>query len=126
MAKTRAKKVDRKEGAEARREAAEATVAVSEKGAKRAAGKGNEQQKKASRAENERRVAPQPRKEPFGKRVKTFFKGVSAELRKVQWPGRQELIVFTTVVIVSVLVIAAGIWVVDSGLTQLVSLLLRK
>ena len=37
----------------------------------------------------------------------TFYKQVVAELRKVIWPGRRELITYTTVVIVFVAVMVA-------------------
>ena len=36
------------------------------------------------------------------RRVITFYKQVVAELRKVIWPGRKELITYTTVVIIFV------------------------
>lgn len=61
-----------------------------------------------------------------GTSLKKFFKGAVSELKKVHWPGKQQIIAFTTVVVVSVLVVAAAIWVVDAGLTQLVKLVLKK
>ncbi len=53
----------------------------------------------------ERRPAPERRKLPA--RLSTFYRQVLAELRKVIWPSRNELVTYTTVVIVFVLVIIA-------------------
>ena len=53
-----------------------------------------------------------------------FFQSAWAELKKVHWPTRQQLLVYTAVVIFSVLVVAALIWVVDSILSQLLGYIL--
>jgi preprotein translocase subunit SecE len=47
-----------------------------------------------------------------------FFKEVVAELRKVAWPTRQEVIGYSTVVLVSVVVIAALIFAMDLAFTK--------
>ncbi len=51
--------------------------------------------------------------------VKTaeYFRGVWGELKKVQWPNRQQLITYTGVVFVAVAIVAFLIWIVDSGLS---------
>ncbi|HZW82124.1 MAG TPA: preprotein translocase subunit SecE [Candidatus Deferrimicrobium sp.] len=46
-----------------------------------------------------------------------FFRGVWAELKKVHWPTRSELITYTLVVFVSVAIVSFLIWIVDSALT---------
>jgi len=46
-----------------------------------------------------------------------FFRNVTAELKKVNWPSRKELLTYTVVVILTVLVVALIIWVWDVGLT---------
>ena len=46
-------------------------------------------------------------KKPLPARVSLFYRQVVAELRKVVWPTRKELITYTTVVIVFVLVVIA-------------------
>ncbi len=46
-----------------------------------------------------------------------FFRNVTAELKKVNWPSRKELTMYTIVVIITVLVVALIIWVWDVGLT---------
>ena len=46
-------------------------------------------------------------------RFALFLRQVVAELRKVVWPTRKELITYTTVVIVFVLIVAAIVAVLD-------------
>ncbi|KLU59689.1 protein translocase subunit SecE [Peptococcaceae bacterium CEB3] len=46
-----------------------------------------------------------------------YFRGVWAELKKVHWPTRQQLLVYTGVVVVSVAIVAILMWIVDSALT---------
>lgn len=46
------------------------------------------------------------------------------ELKKVHWPTKKELITYTNVVIVTVVVIAALIWVVDSVIGAIFGLLI--
>ncbi|TDQ51495.1 preprotein translocase subunit SecE [Actinorugispora endophytica] len=45
----------------------------------------------------------------------TFTKEVVAELRKVRWPSRRELITYTIVVIVFVLVLTGYVSLLDFG-----------
>ena len=51
-----------------------------------------------------------------------FFHEVKAELKKVNWPTRKEVVASTSVVLVIVLIIALFLFIVDQGL----SLLIRK
>jgi preprotein translocase subunit SecE len=51
------------------------------------------------------------------KKTAEFFRGVWSELKKVQWPNRQQLITYTGVVFVAVAIVAFLIWIVDSGLS---------
>jgi preprotein translocase subunit SecE len=59
----------------------------------------------------------------FGKRFH-YFRDVWNELKKVHWPTRNQLLVYTGVVFVSVGIIALLIWIVDSGLTFAMNTLL--
>ena len=52
-------------------------------------------------------------KKPLPQRVSLFYRQVLAELRKVIWPTRKELITYTTVVIVFVLVVIAYVTALD-------------
>jgi preprotein translocase subunit SecE len=58
-------------------------------------------------------------------RWKKFLREVRAELKKVTWPGKQELISFTGVVFVTVTVVAALIWVIDASFTQVLKVIIK-
>jgi preprotein translocase subunit SecE len=47
------------------------------------------------------------------KKIFNFFKESRAELKKVNWPSREEVLTSTRVVIISILVIAAVIALMD-------------
>ena len=57
----------------------------------------------------------------FGK----FFRGVKAELKKVVWATRKELINYTIVVFLVTIFIALLIYVFDAIFAQLINMLLR-
>ena len=57
-------------------------------------------------------------KKPLPARISLFYRQVIAELRKVIWPTRKELITYTTVVIVFVLVVIAYVTVPRLRLQQ--------
>ncbi|KRV50798.1 preprotein translocase subunit SecE [Wenjunlia vitaminophila] len=59
------------------------------------------------------------KKGPLG-RMGTFYRQIIAELRKVVWPKRNDLVTYTTVVIVFVVVIIAFVSVLDLGFAKLV------
>lgn len=54
----------------------------------------------------------------------TFFREVWNELKKVHWPTRQQLLVYTGVVLVAVGIFAVLTWIVDSGLTYVMNFLI--
>jgi preprotein translocase subunit SecE len=58
-------------------------------------------------------------------KIKQFYKEVKVETTKVVYPGREELIGSTWVVIITVLVISVFLGIVDLSLTKLVGLALR-
>jgi len=53
------------------------------------------------------------------RKIFTFFQESFAELKKVTWPSREETVASTKVVIVSTLLIAAMLGIVDLVLFQL-------
>ncbi len=57
-------------------------------------------------------------------RIRNFLKEVKIELKKVSFPGRDEVLGSTKVVIITVLIISMFLGLVDSGLSKLVSLAL--
>ena len=50
----------------------------------------------------------------FGTRVKTFFRNVWAELKNVHWPSRKQVLVYTGVVLVTILIIMVILWIFDT------------
>jgi len=54
------------------------------------------------------------------KKIITFFQESFAELKKVTWPSRDETVASTKVVLVSTLIIAAALGLVDFVLFKLV------
>jgi len=63
---------------------------------------------------------PEERKPSLPARISLFYRQVIAELRKVIWPTRKELVTYTSVVIVFVLMVIAYVSVLDLGFGQLV------
>ena len=58
-------------------------------------------------------------------RFKKFLREVRSEMRKVAWPNRKELVAYTTVVLVTVFIVAAYIGIVDVVVSEILSLLNR-
>jgi preprotein translocase subunit SecE len=58
-------------------------------------------------------------------KTKQFFREVKVETNKVVYPGREELIGSTWIVIITVLIVSVFLGIVDLGLTRLVGLALR-
>jgi len=56
--------------------------------------------------------------------VTRFFKEVRAELKKVTWTGRKEVMSGTIAVLVLSGIISLFLWVIDFGLSQAVRLVL--
>jgi preprotein translocase subunit SecE len=78
-----------------------------------------EQQRKAAAPRPQVKAAGAPAKKERTK-PRQFVKEVVAELQKVAWPTRQEVASYSVVVIVSVIVIAAIIFVMDYAFTKAV------
>lgn len=52
----------------------------------------------------------------------SFFGDSWGELKKVRWPSRKELVSYTIVVIVTVLLVTVYFWGLDIGISSLVEL----
>ncbi|MDW7675956.1 MAG: preprotein translocase subunit SecE [Bacillota bacterium] len=69
--------------------------------------------------------AAQVQQEPgIVEKGKKFFRNVLAELKKVHWPNRPQLIAYTGVVLGAVVLVSALIWLMDSVLSGLLSLII--
>ncbi len=51
--------------------------------------------------------------------VVNFVRESRDELRKVNWPEKDEVTSFTIVVIVSVIIVSLFLWIVDTSLTMI-------
>ena len=49
----------------------------------------------------------------FFSKIGKFFKDLKAEIKKVIWPTKKQLINNTGIVIIAILIIGAGIWILD-------------
>lgn len=58
-------------------------------------------------------------------KVKTYFKGVKAETKKVVWPTKKEIVNYTGVVILMVVIIGVVVWALDLGIHRLLSLIIK-
>jgi preprotein translocase subunit SecE len=57
-------------------------------------------------------------RKPLPQRASLFYRQVIAEMRKVIWPTRKELVTYTSVVIVFVLVVIGFVTVLDFGFSK--------
>lgn len=57
--------------------------------------------------------------------VQKYFRGVYNELKKVHWPNRREVLTYTSVVVVAVIVVGILIWIFDSLLSTVLQLIIR-
>ena len=58
------------------------------------------------------------------KAAKQFFREVRVELKKVTWPSRKETIASTSVVLITVILVAFFLGIVDLGLSRLIKIFL--
>ena len=57
---------------------------------------------------------------------KSFFKGIKAELKKVSWPTKKELINHTGVVLIACAIMSGIFFIFDTGLEKLMQLIVGK
>ena len=57
----------------------------------------------------------------IGKAIAKFFKDLKGETKKIVWPGRQMVIKSTGIVLAAILVIGAGIWILDFAVSGAVT-----
>ena len=57
----------------------------------------------------------------IGKAIAKFFKDLRGETKKIVWPGRQMVLKSTGIVLAAILVIGAGIWIIDFAVSGAVT-----
>lgn len=58
-------------------------------------------------------------------KMSTYFRGVRAELKKVIWPGKKELINYTGIVILISVLIAVVVYLLDLGIHGVLKLFIK-
>ncbi|HOV80620.1 MAG TPA: preprotein translocase subunit SecE [Bacillota bacterium] len=58
--------------------------------------------------------------------LKKFWRGMINELKKVHWPNRREVAIYTSVVLVAVAAVGVMIWIFDSALSSVLNFILRR
>ena len=59
-------------------------------------------------------------------RITNYFRGVKAEVAKVSWPTRNEIISLTALILLLVVIVTLYIWGVDGILGTLLKILIRS
>ena len=59
-------------------------------------------------------------------RITNYFKGVKAEVARVSWPSRNEIISLTALILLLVVIVTLYIWGVDGILGTLIKILVRS
>lgn len=54
-------------------------------------------------------------RDPFFRRVWHFLKEVRAELKRVSWPTREQMVAFTTVTMITTVALTAFVFAIDIG-----------
>ena len=87
--------------------------------------------RRARQRQQQVRPAAQPVKQQTGRREPRqrgrFARESYAELRKVEWPGGNQVLQGTVVVIIACAIVGAYLWVIDLGFKELVeNVILRR
>lgn len=89
---------------------------------KEVASKGDKKvEKKAEKSKKPSKFSPKN----VGKAIARFFKDLRGETKKIVWPGRQMVLKSTGIVLAAILVIGAGIWILDFALSGGITALTR-
>lgn len=57
-------------------------------------------------------------------RLQRFLHDIKIELKKVNWPTKRELTVFTGIVLIVILIVGIFFWILDTGLTAILQLII--
>ena len=83
----------------------------------------NEVASDAAKSEKKAKKAPKFSLKKIGKAIAKFFKDLRGETKKIVWPGRKMVIKSTGVVLAAILIVGAGIWVLDFALSGAITAL---
>ena len=80
----------------------------------------------AKKAPGKKEVAVKKENINRGEQLRKFLRGTVNELKKVHWPNRREVIIYTSVVLVAVAAVGVLIWIFDSALSSVLKLILSR
>ena len=60
----------------------------------------------------------------FIRKAINFVKETKGELKKVNWPNRQQLMVYTGVVLMTVALVSIYFWILDTGFMGFIQLII--
>ena len=69
-------------------------------------------QSPAQRAQR-RAAAPQEERKPLFARIAQYLREVQAELKRVSWPTREQMVAYTTVTIITTVALTGYVWGID-------------
>ena len=76
--------------------------------------KQDQQRGKQSPAQRaQRRAAPQEQQEPVFARFVRYLREVRAELKRVSWPTREQMVAYTTVTVITTIALTGYVWGID-------------
>ena len=80
--------------------------------------------KKAKKAEKKSKKAPSKfSPKNIGKGIARFFKDLRGETKKIVWPNAKMIVKSTGIVLATVLILGAGIWIIDFAISGGISAL---
>ena len=59
------------------------------------------------------------------KKIQRYFHELRVEIKKVNWPTRHELSLYTGIVLAVIIVISAFFWALDTGFTEALRLIIQ-
>jgi preprotein translocase subunit SecE len=81
---------------------------------------------KSSRRPGSAPAKPQAEKKSFFKRIGGYLHEVRVELRKVTWPTREQMIAFTSVTVLTCVILTGVVFALDVAMKELVFWLVEK
>lgn len=114
MAKKERQKRSARQARQREREEREAAQAVTAEKADKASKKGD-----AVAASGTAKKETKPAKAKKPGRIRSYFREVRSEMRRVVWPNRQETRDYSVAVILMLVVFGLAVWAVDTGFISL-------
>ena len=79
--------------------------------------------KKAKKAEKKKKTPSKFSPKNIGKGIARFFKDLRGETKKIVWPNAKMVVKSTGIVLATVLILGAGIWIIDFAISGGISAL---